>query len=98
MAFVQIIEFTTSRIDEIRQLLDDYRAATEGKRTVVRATTTVDRDQPNRYVNIVEFASFEDAMRNSELPETSAFAEQMAKLCDGPATFHNLDVVERMED
>ncbi len=37
-------------------------------------------------------------MANSEMPETAAFAEQVAKLCDGPATFRNLDVrrVEQM--
>ena len=98
MPFVQIIEFTSTRIDEMKQLLEDFRAATEGRRTVVRATMTADRDQPDRYVNIVEFASYEEAMSNSRMPETAAFAEQMAKLCDGPPSFRNLDVLDRRED
>ena len=97
MAFIQIIEFSTSRIDEVRQLLDDFRASTEGRRTVSRGTACADRDQPNRYINIIEFPSYEEAMRNSEMPETSAFAEQLGKLCDGPATFRNLDVIDVME-
>ena len=32
---------------------------------------TRDRDRPNTYVDIVEFPSYEDAMKNSELPETA---------------------------
>ena len=96
MAFVQTIEFSTTRIDEMRQLLEEFKAATEGKRAVVRALLCADRDQPDRYVNIVEFESYEEAMRNSEMPETTQFAEQMAKLCDGPPTFRNLDVQEEM--
>jgi hypothetical protein len=31
-------------------------------------------------------------MDNSNLPETSEVAEKMAKLCEGPAIFRNLDV------
>jgi hypothetical protein len=31
------------------------------------------------------------------LPETSAFAQKMMAICDGPPTFRNLDVV-REED
>jgi quinol monooxygenase YgiN len=97
MGFIQTIEYSTSRIDEVRQLVDDFRANTEGTRTTARGTVCADRDQANRYVTIVEFPSYEEAMKNSELPETSAFAEAMAKLCDGPPTFRNLDVVETFE-
>lgn len=98
MAFVQVIEFTTTRIDEMRKLVDEFRASTEGTRTVTRATTCADRDQPDRYVNIVEFPSYEDAMRNSNLPETTAFAQRMNELCDGPPTFRNLDVIDSFEE
>jgi hypothetical protein len=31
-------------------------------------------------------------MTNSGLPETSEFAEKLARLCDGPPEFRNLDV------
>jgi hypothetical protein len=50
------------------------------------------RDNDGIYFNIVEFPSYEAAMENSNRPETAEFAAQLAKLCDGPATFHNLDV------
>ncbi|WP_456843753.1 putative quinol monooxygenase [Cellulomonas sp. P5_C6] len=92
--FVQIIDFRTSRIDEVQALGDAYRAAraAEGGTAVVRAVVTADRDDPGRYLNIIEFDSYEAAMENSARPDTDAFAAQMAALCDGPPTFLNLDV------
>ena len=72
MKFVQIIEYTTSKPDEVQAALDEFLAATEGKRANGRGMTTTDRDRPNTYCNIVEFPSYEAAMKNSELPETQA--------------------------
>lgn len=92
MAFVQIIEFETSRPDEVEALVSEWRAKTEGKRTAQRGTFTKDRDRPDTYVQIVEFPSYEDAMANSELPETATFAGKLHALCDGPPRFRNLDV------
>jgi hypothetical protein len=96
MAFIQIIEMKTSRIDEVMALVDDFREATEGKRTAVRATFTADRDNPGTYLQLVEFDSYEDAMVNSALSETSELAGKLADLCDEAPTFRNLDV-ERVE-
>lgn len=93
MSFVQIIEFTTSRRDEIDRLMDEWVVETEGRRTPTRSVTGADRDRPGTYVEIVEFGSYEEAMRNSSLPETGNFAEQMTKLCDSGPIFRNLDVV-----
>lgn len=92
MAFIQVIEFVTSRIDEVESVMDQWTAATEGRRKAHRATLTADRDTPNTYVQIVEFPSYEEAMENSALPETADFSGRLAALCDGPAMFRNLDV------
>ncbi len=97
MEFIQIIEFTTSRIDELNAALDDWLKQTAGQRAAIRGTQTKDRDQPNTYVQIVEFPSYEEAMTNSRLPATSAFAAQLASLCDAPPPFRNLDVTRREE-
>jgi hypothetical protein len=94
MKFVQTIEFTTSRMDEMDKVEAEWRAATEGRRTVVRDMKTRDRDKPNAYVLIVEFDSYEDAMKNNDMPETEKVAEGMAKLADGPVIFRNLEVLE----
>ena len=93
--FVQIIEFTTSRYDEIRALIDERR---DQPGLAVRGMVAQDRDRPGTYINIVEFESYESAMENSGSPETQAFAAKMAELCDGPATFYNLDLLERFEN
>jgi quinol monooxygenase YgiN len=97
MAFIQIIEASSTRLDEIQALTDEWLAKTEGKRTAVRAVLAADRDRPNTYVQIVEFPSYEAAMANSDLPETSELADKLAKLCDSPPTFRNLDV-QRVEE
>jgi hypothetical protein len=98
MAFIQIIEVETTRPDEVEALVSEWRAKTGRTRTAQRATFTKDRDRPNRYLQIVEFPSYEDAMANSRLPETASFAEKIRELCDGPLLFRNLDVqnVEEM--
>ncbi len=93
MKYVQLVEYSTSKHDEVDSLMSDWVSATQGKRSATRSITGKDRDRPNAYVEIVEFPSYENAMRNSELPETGAFAEQIAKLCDSGPSFRNLDVV-----
>jgi quinol monooxygenase YgiN len=93
--FVQIVEFRSSRVDEIRALANEYDSQRQSG-TGLRANVCADRDNPGRFFNIIEFESYESAMENSNRPETSEFAAKMAKLCDGPPTFYNLDVVETM--
>ena len=93
MSFIQIIEFSTSRFEEGGQYIEEYRKATEGRRTTKRVRVGQDRDNPGRYFTIAEFDSYEDAMRNSELPETTKLSQQLAGLADGPPKFYNLEVV-----
>jgi quinol monooxygenase YgiN len=97
MSFIQLVEVVTSRREEIEDLVTEYIEQTEGRRKARRGTLTEDRDRPGTFVQLVEFDSYEDAMANSNLPETTAFAERLAKLCDRPPTFRNLDVL-RVED
>ena len=94
--FVQIIEIKTSRIDEVDALIEEMRAG-GGPMPMVRATLTADRDQPDRYLSILEFESYEAAMENSNRPETAEVAGKMASLCDEPPKFRNLDV-RRVEE
>ncbi len=92
MTFIQLIEFSTSRVTEIEELVDQWISQTQGRRLARRGTTTADRDRPGVYVQIVEFPSYEEAMANSQLPETAEMAQRLGKLCDGPPVFRNLDV------
>jgi hypothetical protein len=93
MPFIQIVEFRTSRLEEGQAYIDEYRKVTEGKRTTTRVRVCEDRDQPGRYFTIAEFPSYEDAMRNSQMPETSNLAEQLGQLAEGSPTFYNLEVI-----
>lgn len=94
--FVQIIEIETSRIDEVQKLADEFiaEAQAQGRTNVAHSTVTADRDRPGHYLNIVEFPSYEIAMENSGRPETSAFAKQLASLCDRPPIYRNLDILQ----
>ncbi|MFH8789784.1 ester cyclase [Streptomyces roseoverticillatus] len=93
MTFVQIIDCRTSRYEDMNRLMDDWVAATEGKRTATHSIVGRDRAQDGHYVEIVEFPSYEDAMRNSKLPETDRIFAEMVALCDGMPVFTDLDVV-----
>jgi hypothetical protein len=97
MTFIQIIEFSTTRVADVDALLDQWLERTQGKRTATRCVQTRDRDRANTYVQIVEFPSYEDAVANSELSETSEVAARLAELCDAPPTFRNLDVARDMQ-
>jgi hypothetical protein len=97
VSFIQIFEFTTARADELDALFDEWLERTQGKRTATRVIQSRDRDRLNTYIQIVEFPSYEEAMANSELPETAEVAARLAELSDGPMTFRNLDVVQDMQ-
>jgi len=93
VGFVQVIEFSTNRLGEMESLMEEWLKATEGTRKAHRAILGRDRETPDRYVQVVEFPSYAEAMENSAMPETAAFAERMTRLCASPPTFRNLDVV-----
>lgn len=93
MKFVQVIEFHSSRIDEFNALMDEWEGAVDGQDNLpTRVLQCADRDKPGTYLQLVEFASYEEAMANSAKAETGEFAERLAKLCEGPPSFRNLDV------
>ena len=96
--FVQIIQYKTSKFDDMQKLADKFREQTEGRRTVARVMVCKDRDNAGQFMTIAEFPSYEAAMKNNDLPETAALAQEMQKLADGPPTFYNLDVERVMED
>lgn len=93
MSFIQIIEYKTTRIDELNAALDAWLEKTKGKRAATRGVQTRDRDSANTFIQIVEFPTYEEAMANSKMPETAEFAAQFASFCDAPPTFRNLDVI-----
>ncbi|MFD7561367.1 hypothetical protein [Streptomyces sp. NPDC059533] len=97
MKFAQIIDFETDRADEMRELIRQYEqtARTEGrKHAPTHRTLLRDRSNPNRILAVVEFDSYEDAMANSNAPETAELARQLAALSTRPPAFTDCDVAE----
>jgi hypothetical protein len=94
VSYVQIIEFRSANIDAMQDVEERWQQATEGRRTARRAVTCRDRNDPNRYFNLVFFDSYDSAMQNSSLPETQQFSQEMMKFADGPPTFYDLDVID----
>ena len=94
MSFVQIISFQSDRIDEIQQLRNQWLDESQGQRSAKNSRLLQNRDAGNSYSVIVEFPSYDEAMANSGLPATQAFAEKMSKLCTGAPEFMNLEVLE----
>jgi hypothetical protein len=94
MSFVQIMEMRTKNVEEIQSLQREWEQATEGKRTLRRAIVGRDRNEPDRYVILAFFDSYESAMTNSNLPETAEFGAKQGALVDGPIQFTDLDVID----
>ena len=93
--FVQIVQMKTSRVDEVRQVVEEMQATRQARGDTnmpVRATMGEDRDRPGTYISIIEFDSYEAAMASSNDPLTSEMAKKMAELCEGPPTFTNINV------
>jgi hypothetical protein len=94
MGFMQIIEFRTSAIDDVRQIDEEWILASEGKRTVRHQFLARDHADPDRYFAVVFFDSYESAMENSDLPETKSASEKYMKVADGPPVFYDLDIIQ----
>jgi len=90
--FIQIMEFTTSDIEAVLAVTEEWKKATEGRRTARHEIVTRDRNNPDRYRIIVYFDSYESAMENSELPETKEFAERQATMLED-MSFTDLEVM-----
>ena len=97
MEFVQVIEFTTTKYDELRAVSDEFtemrRAGGGPKPSSVLHLR--DRDRPNTYRIVARFASAEEAMENSSREDTTKMAERMAALCED-RNFRNFDVINEV--
>jgi hypothetical protein len=95
MEFVQVIEYETTKYEEVRAIGQEFaeKRRNEGGPKPVSILFCQDRDRPNTYATIARFASYEEAMQNSESPDTSEMAGRIAALCDN-MRFYNLDVLD----
>ena|SRR6266540_2473466 len=94
MAFIQMIDFRTKRLDAGRPYIEEYLTKTEGRRTARRSILCQDRDDADHYLNLVFFDSYESAMENSNLPETGELAAKLGELSEEPEKFVNLEILD----
>ncbi|MFF5962325.1 hypothetical protein ACFY64_01010 [Streptomyces collinus] len=95
MKFVQIIDFETDRLEEMQQVIEEAGQRSAGRTGgPTHSMLLKDRDRPNRYLALIEFASFEEAMRNSGDPETGRMAERLDALSLNERVFPNCDLVD----
>jgi quinol monooxygenase YgiN len=93
--FVQTVRFSTTRIDEIKALFDQYEQDDAAQSPgLIGAEILKDRDRENAYMVVAQFESYEQAMENSARPETDAFAKKMSALVDGQVAYGNFDVID----
>ncbi|GHJ48521.1 hypothetical protein Cs7R123_58630 [Catellatospora sp. TT07R-123] len=93
MGFIQIIEYETDRFNEVAALMQAREQEMDGPPPFKLLRVARDRDNPRRYLTIVEFDSYEAAMANSADPRTGEMAGAMAALVATGPVFHNLDVL-----
>ena len=93
MAFVQIMAYETTQREEMDAALQQWLEDTRDVRRARKRLLLKDRDGEHRYVEIVVFDSYEDAMHNSNLPATGALSRSFEELSDGGFHFENFDVV-----
>jgi hypothetical protein len=93
VSFVQTISFTTTRIDELQRLSEEFDRDNPTAPGLVRIRVLKDRDRENAYLILAEFETYELAMENSNRPETGEFARRMGELLDTGPEYGNYDVV-----
>src|SRR5215218_884714 len=92
--FIQLMEYETTRGDEIdAKMREAMQTGGPSGSSMVRLAHTRDHDNPNHYVDIVEFTSYDEAMANSALPETDEMAKSLSAMCTSGPRYSNLDVM-----
>lgn len=91
MNFVQHVWFKSSKEAEVLELFAEWeRVESIGNPSV---WLLKDRDNPGTYLASVVFDSYEEAMKNNDLPATQEMAARLAALCDDPPRFANYDLL-----
>lgn len=89
--FIQVIRSRTARRDEVKELMNEWAATTPDSPGWLGGTFGFTDE--GDFLGVVRFENRELAMANSDDPQTSAFAERLAALMDGPVEFQDCDDV-----
>ena len=91
MRFVQTLSFTCPDEDALFALMTEWGEHTVGAIGYWQAVMMKDRDRPGAWVIWVEFPSHDEAMQNSNRPETDSYAARLRELV-GDIEYRNFDL------
>jgi hypothetical protein len=90
--FIQLIEFETNDVEAVEKAIQNFRGDHPGVMTFTTSRVAEDRDKPGTYISIVEFPSYEEAMKQSDHPALSEFVQSIGPELMANRRFRNLDV------
>jgi hypothetical protein len=77
----------------VKKLLGEWEASEKGRSPGYRRSWLLkDRERESTYLLLVEFSSYDQAMRNSERPETGAWADKLRHAVEGELGYRNYDI------
>jgi quinol monooxygenase YgiN len=97
MTFIQTLSFVAKDEGEVTKLMDDWQKDTPNAPGFRRSWILKDRDKPNAFMISAEFSSYDEAMKNSNRPETDAMAKKLFSLVDGEVEYRNFDLIKGEE-
>jgi hypothetical protein len=90
--FIQLLEYETDDIEAVRKAIEGFRREHPDVMTFTSSRITEDRDRPRTYISVVEFASYDEAMKQSNNPALSEFVQSVGPELMRNRRFRNLDV------
>jgi quinol monooxygenase YgiN len=97
MTFIQTISFTARDEGQLMKLMVEWEKDTPNAPGFRRVWILKDRDRPNTYMISAEFSSYDEAMKNSNRPETDAMAKRLFAMVEGKAEYRNFDLIRGEE-
>ncbi|MDH5422168.1 MAG: hypothetical protein OEY55_10235 [Acidimicrobiia bacterium] len=95
MKFVQTIIVRTRDQDGLADLMAAWHATEAGNAPgYLGSRLLADRESPDRYQLIIDFASAEEAHLNNDRVETQTWAAKLSELIDGDPEFGNFDDIQ----
>lgn len=95
MRFTQTMAVRATDGEALGNLMSAWHAAEAGVAPgYLGSRLLADREDPGRFLIVVDFASFEEAELNNDRAETANWAGRLMDLVDGDVAWGNYDEVE----